>query len=826
MKEETSIPELAKTLDLVVKDIGVTPPEYKLGHRIPPSNPSSNYFDEGSEIDLRDHWRSIRKHLWSIIGITLLVTTVAFIYMARKPDIFEAQGRVQVNVENHTSATSNSKNTSIILNNENGADPAYFNTQIQILSSPALLRRVVKTLDLEHNQAFHVSQFFQPVSTWQRLERILLGSETTGKDKANSSTADVLPLSNSSAPVTAREDIAEATRLAPFVDALKESLKIERVIDEQSQSNSKETRLIDIKFQQADPVLAAKIVNVVCDIFAVSNLDRKTEANISTGDFLLKRIAQLQAQIRTDEERLINYAKNNHILTLDANQNTVVERLVGLNRQLLEAEDERKMTEAAYRAALAPGAANALTSSEVKTAEDKLTELRQRRAELLVENTEEWPEVKEISQQIEVLQKQIGNRRSSAVANFLTGLETRYRQALTREQALRSSFDQQRKETLTQNEAAINYRIIQQEIETNKGLLDSLLQRSKENDMVLAGTPNNVLVLDYAIVPNAPIGPKRLRTVALAFLLALTFAIGLALCLEYLNDTIRSTDDVEGLLHLPALSVIPSIPGITNRRLLRSSKSLRRLKRNSHPELLINSEGSSALAEAYRHLRTSILLSTGGRAPKTFLVSSSLPVEGKTTTAVNIAFSLAQTGAKVLLVDGDMRRPRIHSIFDVQNKNGLSAILSTNMSEADILRLVAQHKTSGLYLVTSGPVPANPAELIGSDQMRRFIQLMERVFDHIIFDSPPIASVTDSVLLSSMVDGVLLVVHGGKSSHKVVRRSQQIMQEAGARIFGVVLNNTTVDSDDYYFYTHHYNGYYKAESDADQVGASNQVIPL
>src|SRR6185436_16372997 len=249
-------------------------------------------------------------------------------------------------------------------------------------------------------------------------------------------------------------------------------------------------------------------------------------------------------------------------------------------------------------------------------------------------------------QQIAELERQVKDVRSRKTNTLLTNLETKYRQTLAREQALRTAFQQSRSETVTQNEAAINYRIIQQEIDTNKTLLDSLLQRSKENDVIMASKPNNISVVDYAVTPGGQIGPNRMRSVTLALFLSLGLGIGLALLLEYLDDTVHSTDEVERLLHLPALAVIPSALGNGRHRLLAGPGALQKRNGNpsENPELLMNVDSRSPLAESYRHLRTSVLLSTAGRAPRSLLVTSSLPGEGKTTTAVNTAVSLAQTG--------------------------------------------------------------------------------------------------------------------------------------------------------------------------------------
>src|SRR5689334_19128038 len=665
-----------------------------------------------NEVHLLDYWRAIRKRLWLVIGIVALITMLAVVYVARKPDLFEAQSRVQVDLEDSGNLVNNTRPLYGPTD-----DPIYFNTQLQILVSPGLMRRVVRTLDLEHNPDFFKGA--QRQSTWQTLLRMVgLGN----KPQETAKPVDQLPLTTSVAQATAREDLNEAKRLAPYVNTILAGLRVEPV--KETRGYYKETRLIDIRFTHTDPTVAEKVVNAIAEVYVFSNLEKRTEANSTTGDFLQKRIAELQQQIRTSEERLVNYAKNNQIISLDPNQNTVVERLAGLNQQLLQAENERKTAEAALNAAKAPDAATALVDDAAKQSGDveaKLIELRQKRALLLVDATEEAPEVKEVDQQISELDKQLKDLRSRKSATLLTNLNTHYQQALEREQSLRKAFEQQRAQTLSQNEAAINYRIIQQEIETNKSLLNGLLQGAKENDVVLAGKPNNISIVDYALTPDTPVGPNRTRTVIAAFFLSIGLGLGLALFFEYLDDTVHSTEEVERVLHLPALAVIPSVGSAARRRVLPGISGSTALQKqngngNGHSELLLNVDTRSPLAEAYRHLRTSVLLSTAGRAPKSLLVTSSLPGEGKTTTAVNTAISLAQTGASVVIIDADMRRPRLQRIFDMQGQEGLSSILSSEASEDDMLAMIRNDETSGLNVLTSGPIPPNPAELLGSDQ--------------------------------------------------------------------------------------------------------------
>ena len=775
------------------------------------------------KIHLRDYWVAARKHLWLVIGITLLVTSLATIYMASKPDIYEAEARVIVNVESPNPALGGGKGSVIV----SGTDPTYFSTQLQILTGPGLLRRVAKTLDLEHNPSF-IRAETQPGSTWSNVLRMFGVKRRSNKEAAQEAHGE-LPLRSQVAPATSKEDLADAARLAPYVKALQESLTVEPV--KETRLSVRDTRLIDVSFRHPDPQVAAKVVNAVADTFALSNLEKKTEANTTTGDYLQARIAELQSQIRTDGERLSNYAKSHQILSLDASQNTVVERLAGLNRQLLEAENDRKLAEAAYRAARDPNAAGAMAETsvaQINDMEQKLASLRQQRAQLVIENTESWPEVKTTDAQIAALEKELALTRQRSSTTLVTNLKTKYEQAVAREKSLSDAFTRQQSETVTQNEASINYRLIQQELDTNKSMLDGLMQRSKENDVVQAGTPNNIYVVDYAVPPDAAVGPRRLRGIALAMALSLTFGIGLAFFLEYLDDTLATIEDVERTLHLPTLTAIPLVGSWGRRRLLPGFRALKAGgggggANGGPPELLFNADARSGMAEAYRHLRTSILLSTPGQPPQVLLVTSSLPAEGKTTTAINTAVSLAQTSAEVLIVDADMRRPRLHSIFGVEHYEGLSTLLAKDFDDETISSMIKRDERTGLYLLPSGTVPPNPAELIGSPQMQRLLSMLKKRFRHIIIDSPPIATFTDGVLISCMTDGVLLVVHGGKSSSAVVRRARQQLRNVGAKVLGVVMNKVDLRHDDYYYYYNYYHQRYYTDADVegDGGGGSN-----
>jgi capsular exopolysaccharide synthesis family protein len=772
---------------------------------------------------LFEYWRAVRKRLWLVIGIAVLVTTWTAIYMARKPNVYSARAVIQVDLEqtNPDLITSESKRP---LSNP---DPSYFNTQLQLLNSDSLLRRVIKEHSLDTNKDLQKAK-----NESSALRSLFKAIGLAGSDEANSNTATT-NVENGNSPLVSAEDIAEAVRLSPYVNLIKRNLSIEPI--RESRASVKDTRLIEISYRDTDPEFASFVANSLAQTFSDQNQEKRTGTSRKTNDFLQERIADLQSEIKNDEQQLVDLKKNEGILKTEGDQTIVIDRLSGLNKQLLEAENNRKNAEAAYFAVKdSPDKARALAEDQVgryiterendiillrNDTQKKVADLRAAKAKLLQEYKESAPEIKEVDTQIKSLEDSLAKAvekndddlqdyRNRSSANLVENLRTRYQQAKDAEDKIRAAFDAQYNEAQGQNQGAVMLKLLEQKIDTNKGFLENLIKQQSSNDIAARGTDNNISVAEIAVPPDEPVSPRRVLSVGLALMLSTMFGVGLALFLEYLDDTIRSTDEVENYLQLPALAAIPLIDSMSKRRLLLVGPGHEGENR-SKSELLIQSDPRSSLAEAYRQLRTSILLSTAGRAPKTLLVTSSLPSEGKTITTANTAVSLAQTGAKVLIVDADMRRPRIHTVFDMENGSGLSSLLSTPATEKDVLDVIRFDPSSNLHVMTSGPVPPNPAELIGSEQMTNLLKILQNNFTHVVIDSPPIASFTDGVLIASMVDGVILVVQAGRCSRQILKRSRQLLTDIGARVFGVILNQAKLGAKENHYY---YESYYHADN--------------
>jgi capsular exopolysaccharide synthesis family protein len=355
------------------------------------------------------------------------------------------------------------------------------------------------------------------------------------------------------------------------------------------------------------------------------------------------------------------------------------------------------------------------------------------------------------------------------------------------------------------NARLVEYNLLKREYETNQQLYESLLQRLKEAGVSASLRSNNIHVVDRARPPLAPIRPRKALNIMLSAVVGFVLGCVLALFNEYLDSSVKTPEEVEQLVNLPALGLVPSMSSINGGR----RRSLTGARSNAaSTELATMAQPHSVVSEAYRALRTSILLSTSKHPPQVILITSGQPREGKTTTALNLAITLAQRGDRVVLIDSDLRRPRVHRALHVSNEVGLSSFLSGNVPIDNLPRAVP--KVPNLFVIPAGPTPPNPAELLSSEPISLMFSELRRQFDFVVLDSPPTITVADSMILAAHADGVILVAHGGVTTRESLRHTRKLIGSTNARIIGVVLNNVDIRSSDYrYYYSYYYGDYYR-----------------
>lgn len=773
------------------------PPAESLDHPLRSiSHPAPVVAVASEPVHLREYLAVVLKRKWLILSLMVVITSLVAIQMYRMPSIYEAKTQIKIDQRSNSVLTTGRGGDLVI---RGGNDPNYWNTQLKLLETQQLARQVILRLDLHNNPNFLGSH--RGTGLIAGIRKVLSGGQPAPTPQTEAAVPVITDAELRADSITPEM----ATRLEPYEDVLRENLVIEPV---------DRTNLLFIKFTHTDPEIAMSVANMLATVFAENDRKRNTEGSQNAQDMLAQQIINLQARIQANEQRRINFRKQNNLPLGDKQgQDFTAVRLTTYSSQLQEAEAARKDKEAAYKAALATRDSAGIWSipqiqedKNVQRLRQKISELEEQRAALLVNYTPEWPAVKKIDEQLKRLNEELALAPNEVVAS----LKTSYEAAVSKERQLRASYFAERAAANSQSIAETSLNDLNQTIETDRQNLNLYLQRQRELQVTASDRTDNVTQVEAARLPRAPIGPPRVRNIIIALLLSLGVGIGLAFLLDYLDDTLKSVEDVDRHLHLPTLALIPA-PREVRRLLGRGGQSP--VEPSDSTALALIEDVRSPVAEAYRHLRTSLLLSSAGQPPKTVLVTSSQPSEGKTTTAVNIAMMLAQTGAEVLLLDCDLRRPRIHVHFGMSNARGVTNYLSGEATVSELMQ--SYDRLPNLKVIPSGPVPPNAAELLSSDEMRKLLYVLSENFTHIVIDSPPAISFTDASILSTIVDGVMLVVHGGRSSRSVVRRAKQQLQDVGAHIFGIVLNNVKLESNDYYYYAGYYSGYYNEEEPPD-----------
>ena len=584
-----------------------------------------------------------------------------------------------------------------------------------------------------------------------------------------------------------------------------ERVLVDRFLDQLGVQVVRNTRLVEVSFTSADPALSKTIVNTVVETFIEQSLASRFEATNTVADFLSEQLRDLESTVEASEQRLIEYARDNDIVSLNERETIDLEKLADLTDELTRVESELIEQRARYQwvlGATVDDFPKALADAPIQQLDDQAATLRRELAGLSSRYGPEWPAVKQLEREIREVDGQLRSAKQAAI----DGAKSQYEVALDRFRRLSETADQQRRVVDQLNRDSIQYDILEREAATNKQLYEGLLQRLKAAGVSAGLTWSNIHLADPAVEPRRPAYPRRGLALAVSLVLGLFLGVGAAFAAEALDDTFNSAEEVAQTLRLPALGIIPVLePSGEGTELVPED--------GSGPTPIIayaharNFQDPSW--ESYRSLRTSLLLSHSGKPPQTIVVTSALPGEGKSTTVANTAIVLAQTGARTLVLDLDMRRPTMATLFGVSSKQGMSTFLTGN---SDLSSLVQETSFPNLFLVAAGPAAPNPAELVGADRMREGLALLLDYFDYIVIDSPPCLEITDALVLAPMVDGVLMVVRASRTPRELVRKASDRMLRVGGKILGVLVNAADLRRSQYGYYHGYYNSYYGSDA--------------
>jgi succinoglycan biosynthesis transport protein ExoP len=723
---------------------------------------------EDKEVNLRDYWKVIRKRQWIIIAFFLIVViTTAIGTFSMKP-IYRATTTIQINKENPQIV--DFKEIFAV----NTMDMDYYQTQYKILESRSLARRVVQNLKLAEHPEF----LPKPPTPFQKWKSNILNPISAILTLASNKASD------------SKKDPSESEKETGLINQFLGKLKIEPI---------RNSRLVKIHFDSNFPELSSQVSNALAATYIQQTLESRFIATQQAKEWLTGQLDDLKAKVERADEALQAFGSKHDIISLDDKENVTMQRLTDLNDALTKAESERMAKEALYTQTKdrhSDSLPSILENKLIMDLKQAYIQLEAQYMKLSETYKPEYPEMVRLKNQMHSIQKRIDGE----LTKIITAIKNDYESSLRREALLRQAFEQQKARVIEMKDNSIQYNILKREADTNKELYRGLLQRMKEAGVSAGIMASNIQVVDQAELPTQPYRPNKQLNLLLAAVVGLFLGVGLAFFFEYLDNTVKTPEDVEQLIRLPSFGMVPEISYERRRRLESGTSYPVELVTFGHPK--------SMLSEAFRNIRTSILLSFSERPPKIIAISSPNPAEGKTTTVINTAIALSQTGAQVIVVDSDMRKPRIHKVFSQENGAGLSNFLSGNASLDSVIK---RSDIPNLYYIPSGPIPPNPSELLGSKFFKSMTEFLGKRFDHIVLDSPPVLGFADALILSTCVDGIILVVLGGKTPRETLQRAKEVLHQVNAKILGVVINRIDIQRSDYGYYYYRYHYYYGKE---------------
>jgi capsular exopolysaccharide synthesis family protein len=699
-----------------------------------------------SKIDLRAYWRTIRKR-WPFVVLSMIVATVvAFVYTYRQPKIYEAT--CQVIIEPMApQVLPGSKDVVELGTGSFWANKEFYETQYRIIQSTSVGQRTAEKLGLQYDPDY--AGAVGPNHDLAALGRTIAGQLN--------------------------------------VKALKDS------------------RLALITVSDRKPQRAALIANTVADTYIEYNLDYKLEGARSAMAWLAEQEADLKHQLEQSELKLYQYKKDRNLLavSLDDKQSMLSQNLANVNSKLtelhiklLEMDAKRKMIE---RARNNIGEEETLPEIREKGTIEKLrdTYVQQQKdyADLSSRYGPEHPRMKALQGQMDTIKRNYEQEVDGVLATF----EKSYQELLDNERSLKALMEQQKKEAIELSKIEVEYKPLQRAAEQEDKMYGIIASRQKEIDITGPMKTNNVRVLERAIVPGVPVRPKPVQNLLLGLMLGLGTGIALAFAIEALDNTLKTQQDVEQFLGTTVLGLVPIIGAAPGGEALQEGDNLR------ERDLGVFLDPKSVAAECCRSIRTNILFMSPDRPLKIMVVTSPSPQEGKTTSAINLGVTMAEAGGRVLIVDTDMRRPRLHRSFGVPNQTGISTVI---VGKATLEQAIKRTDVPNLDVLTCGPVPPNPSELLHTDRFGAVLAECAKLYDRIILDSPPTSAVTDPAVLGNLADGVVLVIKAGETTREAAMHARRQLATAKARLFGVIVN--AIDfSNPAYGYEYYYRNYYR-----------------
>jgi capsular exopolysaccharide synthesis family protein len=690
------------------------------------------------------------------MSVVLLIVLGTMLRTFTTTPLYRAQARLMIELEDEQAAA-----LAGVLSGPNSyrwQDPqVYYETQYRILTGRELAMRVVRRLDLGS-----VPEFSAIDPTPTRLNRMI--STLTERVMGPSTRLD------GSAP--SRTDV-EASAVA-------ESLLVSQLLARVSVEPVPNSRLVDVAFVSADPAFAVRAVDALAKEYVQQNLELRRQTTVMSLEWLSQELVKQQKKLEDSQRAMARYREAQNALSLEEHQNIVVGRLNQLNDAVTRAKLNLVQKEALNNQINALGADVSadtipalLQNAYIQTIKTRLAELQREKATLLERYGEKYPDVMKVNVSLQDASRQL----QTELAKAIEAIRNDYQSALAEERTLAAALEEQKAAAMDLNRKSVGYTVLEREADSNRKVFETLLQREKELQVMANSRGNNVRMTDHAEKPAAPFTPRPRRDLLLAIVAGLALSLGLVFLLDYLDDTVKTPDDLTDKLKIPLLGLAPKVTG--------------------GGELMLSQKVPHEFGEAFRSLRTSLNFSSGPEPTRCVMVTSAQPLDGKTTTACNLALAIAIGGARVLLIDADMRRSGVHRMLKIENGTGLSHVLTGQAPMGDALVAL---ETPKMWAMTAGVSPPNPSELLGSDQMRTLLdEAKNGRFDWVIIDSPPVLPVTDAVVLSPLVSGIVFVVGSEMTRRPQAARALEILTASGCRLLGAVLNRVDLKRNRYYY---------------------------